>query len=182
MSTGLTLRSTRRQWVRGMQGQLTGPSTGSASELPSLAPLHDPAVSVVVGTWSDERWADLTRVVAALREQTLEPREVILVVDGNPELLERARTAFPDVRCVANALGPGAPGARNAGVREASGDVVAFVDDDAEPEPIWLEELADGFREAGVLGVGGDIRPHWEVGRPRWFPREYDWVVGCTYA
>src|SRR5262249_13978724 len=83
---------------------------------------------------------------------------------------------------VANALGRGAAGARNTGVREASGDVVAFVDDDAEPEPIWLEELADGFREAGVLGVGGDIRPHWEVGRPRWFPREYDWVVGCTYA
>jgi glycosyltransferase involved in cell wall biosynthesis len=118
-----------------MQGQLPELTTGSASRLPSLAPLHEPTVSVVVGTWSDERWADVTRVVAALREQTLEPREVILVVDGNPALLERAEAAFPDVRCVANVLGRGAAGARNTGVREATGDVVAFVDDDAEPEP-----------------------------------------------
>src|SRR5262245_49448733 len=108
MSTGLTSSLSRRQWVRGMQGQLTGPSSGPASQLPELAPLHDPAVSVVVGTWSDERWADVTRVVAALRDQTLAPREVILVVDGNPALLERARDAFPDVHCVANALGRGA--------------------------------------------------------------------------
>ena len=32
-----------------------------------------------------------------------------------------------------------------------------------------------------VLGVGGRIEPDWEGGRPRWFPPEFDWVVGCTY-
>jgi len=29
--------------------------------------------------------------------------------------------------------------------------------------------------------VGGAIEPHWQGRRPRWFPEEFDWVVGCTY-
>jgi hypothetical protein len=31
------------------------------------------------------------------------------------------------------------------------------------------------------MGVGGAIEPAWCDGRPEWFPREFDWVVGCTY-
>jgi hypothetical protein len=31
------------------------------------------------------------------------------------------------------------------------------------------------------MGVGGRVEPRWADGRPRWFPPEFDWVVGCSY-
>ena len=71
--------------------------------------------------------------------------------------------------------------ARNAGLAVARGDVVAFLDDDAEAEPGWLALLAEGYADPAVVGVGGFAEPDWAEGRPGWFPREFDWVVGCTY-
>jgi glucosyl-dolichyl phosphate glucuronosyltransferase len=167
-----------------MERTLFEPRTAAArpSHRSPLEPLPDPTISVVVGTWSDERWADVTRVVAAVRAQTHAAHELILVVDWNPNLLERARVELSGVHCVPNRYSRGLSGVRNTGVEEASGDVVAFVDDDAEPEPAWLQELAAGYATAGVLGVGGAIRPRWETRRPGWFPPEFDWVVGCTYT
>ncbi|MGJ8603169.1 MAG: glycosyltransferase family 2 protein [Marivita sp.] len=45
--------------------------------------------------------------------------------------------------------------ARNIGVADASGDVVAFIDDDAVPEPTWLWHLAHGFEDPLVAQAGG---------------------------
>jgi glycosyltransferase involved in cell wall biosynthesis len=72
-------------------------------------------------------------------------------------------------------------GARNSGVAAARGSVVAFLDDDAVAAPDWLERLATAYLDERVLGVGGEIEPVWETGRPRWFPVEFGWVVGCTF-
>jgi hypothetical protein len=60
--------------------------------------------------------------------------------------------------------------------------VVAFLDDDATAAHDWLERLAEGYGADDVVGVGGAVLPAWETGRPRWFPAEFDWVVGCTYT
>ena len=62
-----------------------------------------------------------------------------------------------------------ASGARNTGVGAADEEVVAFLDDDAVPDPGWLESLISAY-ETGVLGVGGEIEPDWATARPRWFP------------
>ena len=45
--------------------------------------------------------------------------------------------------------------ARNAGIRAASGDLVAFTDDDCEPAPTWLRELIEPMRDPTVDGVAG---------------------------
>ena len=63
----------------------------------------------------------------------------------------------------------------------AQGDIVAFLDDDAAADPDWLARIADHYQDPLVLGVGGMVRPDWEDERPRWFPSELDWVVGCCY-
>jgi GT2 family glycosyltransferase len=75
----------------------------------------------------------------------------------------------------------GIAGARNAGVDAANGHIVVFLDDDARAEPGWLEALVAPFAGPDVFATGGFIRSAWDVGRPRWFPEEFDWVVGCTY-
>jgi hypothetical protein len=55
------------------------------------------------------------------------------------------------------------------------------MDDDAVAANDWLEMLASRFTTPDILGVGGQIIPHWKCDRPRWFPPEFNWVVGCTY-
>jgi glycosyltransferase involved in cell wall biosynthesis len=119
----------------------------------------------------------------SLLRQTLPPVEVILVVDHNPDLLQRAKQTWRNhnVKVVDNQRTRGSSGAWNAGIDAATGYIVAFIDDDAIAEPDWLEHIVYAYNDATVIGVGGTIEPVWAVSRPVWFPEEFDWVVGCTY-
>jgi glycosyltransferase involved in cell wall biosynthesis len=137
--------------------------------------------SVVICTYSDDRWLDLERAVASVEAQTRPALETVVVVDHNPALLARARAELAGVHSVPNGGERGLSGARNSGVVAARGDIVAFLDDDAAATDAWLERLADCYADDDVLGVGGSIEPVWPRARPAWFPPEFDWVVGCTY-
>lgn len=53
---------------------------------------------------------------------------------------------------------PGLSRARNVGARMAGGELIAYIDDDAVPEPEWLEALARGFDDPDVAAVTGRIR------------------------
>lgn len=138
-------------------------------------------ISVVVSTYTEARWRDLCATLRSLEAQTQTPSEIIVAVDHNPALLARVRRDLVGVRPVCNEEPPGLGGARNAGVRAARGSIVAFIDDDAVASREWLRILAAGYTDDAVAGVGGAIVPAWPSGRPRWFPPEFDWVVGCTY-
>ncbi len=139
-------------------------------------------VSVVVSTYSVGRWQDLVECLESLERQTATPREVIVVVDHNPELYELARREFPWARVVENRRRRGLAGARNTGVDEAAGSIVAFIDDDAAADPAWVERLGAGFDDPDTVGVGGALIPRWTDREPRWMPVEFYWVVGCSYA
>ena len=104
------------------------------------------------------------------------------MVDSNPALFRRARAQWPGVIVIENDGQRGVSDARNAGVAVSRGEVIAFLDDDAVAHETWLREMAGVFDESSVLGVGGTIDAEWTSGRPRWFPSEFDWVVGCTYT
>jgi GT2 family glycosyltransferase len=142
-----------------------------------------PSVSVVVCAYTERRWDPLVAGIQALFAQTLPPAQVVLSVDHNDELERRARAAFPGVDVVANQEEPGLSGARNTGMRHATGEIVAFLDDDARPEPTWLEALAAAFDDRDVVGAGGVALPEWVDGRrPAWLPAEMYWVIGCSYV
>jgi glycosyltransferase involved in cell wall biosynthesis len=70
--------------------------------------------------------------------------------------------------------------ARNAGVAAATGDLVAFIDDDATAEPDWIREISQPFDDPDTVAAGGRILPRWEDSAPI-LPPELYWVVGCTY-
>lgn len=138
-------------------------------------------VSVVICAYSEKRWDKLCAAVQSVQNQSASPIEVILVIDHNPALLERARDQFPNIVLVQSGEAQGLAGARNAGIEKARGHIIAFLDDDAVAAPNWLERLTACYEDLEVLGAGGRLDPLWPKGRPRWFPEEFDWVVGCTY-
>jgi GT2 family glycosyltransferase len=138
-------------------------------------------VSVIICAYTEKRWSDLVAAIASVRSQTIHPREIIVVIDHNPPLLQRVRDEIPDVIAVANAEERGLSGARNSGLAAAHGSIVAFLDDDAIAEPDWLERLVAVFDDPSVLVAGGAVNPEWQHHPPRWFPDEFHWVVGCTY-
>lgn len=139
-------------------------------------------ISVVICAFSDERWGDLQAAVESVRRQDLAACEIVLVIDHNEALRERAESTFTDARVVGNTGRQGLSDARNTGLGVARGGIIAFLDDDAVAAPGWLTALADGYAAgADVIGVGGAAWPAWDHGRPSWFPEEFDWVVGCSY-
>src|SRR5690349_11768157 len=86
--------------------------------------------SVIICAYTLDRWADIERAVRSARTQTPAPLEVFLVIDHNDELAGRARTTWPDLEVIESRGTRGLSGARNTGVEDAAGDIVAFLDDD----------------------------------------------------
>lgn len=138
--------------------------------------------SVVICSHTERRWRHLLAAVESVKAQTYTAHEIIVVVDHNPELLERAAAELEGVRVVPNTDTRGLGGARNSGIEHATGDVVVFLDDDATATPEWLAAFAEAYADGDVVGVGGAIEPDWEHERPRWYPAEFDWTLGCSYV
>lgn len=139
--------------------------------------------SAVIACHTEERWPLLQRAIKSVLKQDPPPAEVVVVVDHNPVLLERVASAFPEVRALPNAQSPGASGARNTGAASLTSEFVAFLDDDAEAQPGWLQNLIQPLLDdAATVGTGGSATPDWANGQaPRWFPAPFGWVVGCTF-
>lgn len=141
-----------------------------------------PKVSVVICCYSIERIEDIRRAVHSVIKQTYSSCEVIVAVDHNQELLERLKAELPDsVKMVLNTGVKGLSDTRNAGIQSATGNITAFIDDDATASSDWLGELIQHYREPSVIAVGGKSVPIWINGRPSWFPEELDWIVGSTH-
>lgn len=138
-------------------------------------------VSVIVCAFAMERWDDLRRAISSCERQSRRADELILVIDHNHDLLDAARREFEGAHVLANDETRGLSGARNTGLRAANGDILVFLDDDANPEEDWLEELVAPFSDVGVAGVGGWIVPEWPGERPPWYPETFLWVLGCSY-
>lgn len=138
-------------------------------------------ISVIICAYTEQRWEELASAVESVQNQSLLPREIIVVIDHNPALFRRAQERFLGVTILENKGSKGLSGARNTGWTTAQSEIIAFLDDDAIAAPDWLENLTTCYAEQDVVGVGGKIVPLWEIPRPAWFPSEFYWVVGCTY-
>jgi glucosyl-dolichyl phosphate glucuronosyltransferase len=157
---------------------------GRGDELPSR-----PTVSVIICAYNEDRWLQLKKSVASVEAQTSPPIEIIVCIDHNEELLRKSEEYFGKERPVgatplivlANKYKGHLGAARNTGAEFANGEVLAFLDDDAAAAADWLEQLIVPYDDERVGAVGGAPLPVFELTRPRWFPYEFDWVLGCAY-
>jgi glucosyl-dolichyl phosphate glucuronosyltransferase len=140
------------------------------------------AASIVIACYTEARWDSLVRAIESVRAQEPAPAQVIVAVDHNPSLCARLRDDFEGVAVVEHGGVPGASGTRNAGAAAASESVLVFADDDVQADPGWLCELIAPLSDPGVAGTGGMTKPVWPRPQPSWFPEEFAWVVGGSYA
>lgn len=144
---------------------------------------------MVVCAYTLDRWDLLDKALVSLTTQEVAPVEVILCIDHNRELYERCVAEFTPrfadapwrLRIIHNKYETRLGGARTSAAEVATGDILAFLDDDACATSSWLHELSMPYENDGVVAVGGAPIASYEVARPRWFPHECNWVFGCAY-
>lgn len=140
-----------------------------------------PELSAIVCT--HDRPRDLERCLTALAALA-DPVQVIVVDSASSvpcrALVEGFRDRLTDLEYVF-VPEPGLSLARNAGVRVASGRVVAFLDDDAAPAADWARRILAAFARGADIGcVGGTCRAAFDGPRPRWLSPRLLQLAGIT--
>jgi glycosyltransferase involved in cell wall biosynthesis len=111
-----------------------------------------PVFSVIVPTY--ERHAHLPKLLDCLAAQTCRDFEVILVDQSAARWTIPSACSSLDILYEHTDL-KGTSRARNLGAWLARGDIIAFTDDDCQPEPDWLRNATRYFDKPGVVGVEG---------------------------
>lgn len=135
-------------------------------------------VSVIICTYN--RCDLLRRAISSLASDTYVGTTELIVVDNNSndrtrDIVKNCADEFSDTLRVRYEYEPeqGLSRARNRGISVAEGEIVAFLDDDAEVEPGWRTAIVDTFDQiAECDAIGGPIQPNYEVSPPDWLSED----------
>ena len=127
--------------------------------------------SIVIATYN--RAADLEQTLASLAGLRPDgPWEVIVVDNNSPDrtraVVEAAAATFPVPLRYVFERQQGRSPALNAGIRAATGEIIATTDDDVRVPADWLDRAADGMARMNADYVGGRVLPIWGGPRPPW--------------
>lgn len=126
-----------------------------------------PRVSVVVCAYNAADTIDeCLTAIEALRYPKF---EVIVVNDGSTDDTGEIAARHPRARVIHTA-NSGLAAARNVGLHQATGDIVAYTDADVRVDPDWLTYLVQRFVDSDVVAVGG----------PNIVPPDDPWVAQCV--
>jgi GT2 family glycosyltransferase len=139
-----------------------------------------PSISVAICT--RDRPEDLAACLASIAALSMPPHEV-LIVDNAPATQATAKLVaqrFPQFRYICESV-PGLDHARNRAIREATGEVIAYTDDDVVVEADWTAALAAAFAADPAVGlITGLIEPlEQETPAQVWFERYGGFGRGC---
>jgi len=127
-------------------------------------------ISVIVTTYN--RKEEIGEVLNSLFNQSYKAFEIIVVdnasTDGTMKFL---KNRYGDRIKIFREESRGHSHARNCGIKEASGDTVAFIDDDALADREWIFSIDRAFKETDADGVGGKALPLWERPPPPYLMR-----------
>jgi GT2 family glycosyltransferase len=129
------------------------------------------SISVVIATYN--RAPLLAECLGHLAMQNFGPDDEVVVVDNGstdetPRVIADAQDLFSiPVRRLLEAT-PGKSHAIAAALAVASGDVIAFTDDDVDVEPTWVDAIREAMSDPGIALAGGPVTARWERQPPRW--------------
>jgi GT2 family glycosyltransferase len=135
-------------------------------EAPFSPALNWPRISVVVCSYNGSR--TIRECCEGLKQLQYPNYEVIVVNDGSTDSTAKVVGEF-DYRLISTE-NMGLSHARNLGLKAATGEIVAYLDDDAFPDPHWLTYLAAAFMRSQHVGIGG----------PNITIKEDGWLAECV--
>ena len=159
-------------WDFGLTGRQRQPKPALAAvreafaEAPFPPDIDWPSITVVVCSFNGER--TIRDCLEGLRKLDYPDFDVIVIDDGSTDAT--ATIAHEYGFRVISTENRGLSSARNTGLRAARGEIIAYTDDDASPDPHWLRYLAATFVTTAYAGVGGPNLP----------PPGDGWVADCV--
>lgn len=142
-------------------------------------------ITVIICTFNRAEILDETLKSWLSVEATCPDVELLVVDNNSTDYTQQVVNAFhpqcPNLmRCVFEPA-PGLSNARNRGIKEAHGQIVAFVDDDVCFEPNWLVEILKAFSDNPEIScVGGKSIPKFEAPVPAWMTEDLYDFYGST--
>ena len=112
-----------------------------------------PLVSVVVAAYNASE--TLEACLQSLQDLDYPNFEVLVVDDGSQDDTAAIASKFPQFNCIGLGTNRGLSAARNTGIRNASGSIIAFTDADCEVDSNWLHWLVHAFEQNDWAAVGG---------------------------
>ena len=108
-------------------------------------------VSVVIVTWNGRHL--LAECLDTLRAQTRPPNEILIVDNGSSDGSQQwVRSHYPEVTLIELAHNTGFSIANNIGIRRATGDYIALLNNDIRLEPEWLASMIAALDTEASLG------------------------------
>lgn len=126
--------------------------SNAISATPQFPTSPPPRMSVVICTYNGS--GTLRECLEGVLKQHYPDYEVVVVSDGSTDGSADIAREYEGV-LVIETENRGLSSARNTGMRTATGDIVAYLDDDAVPDPDWLKHLAATFASGAYAAAGG---------------------------
>ena len=136
-------------------------------------------LSIIICTY--DRYDMLPVALNSLAEECARSslKAEILVIDNTPAEKRKPIPAFDGFKVLVSDR-PGLSNARNIGIQNTRGEVIAFLDDDAEVLPGYLDALVGGFdQNESALAIGGCTKPVFPFDRPVWFSDSLLGYLSC---
>lgn len=115
-----------------------------------------PSISVVVCSYNGSR--TIRDTLDHLQHVAYPNFETIVVSDGSTDATAAIAREYSGVRVI-ETPNRGLSAARNEGMNAATGEIIAYIDDDAYPDPHWLHYLAHGYHSSSHVAMGGPNLP-----------------------
>jgi glycosyltransferase involved in cell wall biosynthesis len=134
-------------------------------------------ISIIICTYNREKYIPQLLESIARQDFPAADYEIVFVNNNSPDqTAQRCRefqAAHPELNfAYFEELKQGLSHARNRGIDEAKGDILAFIDDDALAHEDYLKNMHAAFQiQMNVFAAGGKILPLYESKRPKWMSR-----------
>jgi glycosyltransferase involved in cell wall biosynthesis len=145
--------------------------------------MKPPKVSLIICSYNRARFIE--PALKSVLDQNYDDYEVIFVENNSPdntlEICHNFQKFHPDFPLkVFTELNQGHSFARNRGIRESSGEIISFIDDDVILQNNFLKNVCEFFDTRPALkAAGGKIIPKFEAGRPIWLSSYLEPLFAC---